>query len=199
MNKPFGNEPTGNDPTDRQQELLEWEAQVNALLDGELDDQGALRLREAAGSDHQLSQAIIEAYQLQRALANIPTERAPDSLRRKLAAIPEQESRQRKTGGGWWQQSWQVPRWAAAVVAIPLVVLAVNQTTEWFGPKEPSAAEIAQARQELAVALSYLEKVSRKTSLEIGDTVNNEMRKTVNENMIEAIHAELEFNKEREL
>jgi hypothetical protein len=192
-----------NEPDDRQQQWLEWEDQVNALLDGELDDEGAGRLREAAGTDHRLSQAIIEAYQLQRALANIPTERAPDSLRRKLAAIPALEARrgahQQKPAGSWWQQSWQVPRWAAAVVAIPLVVIAVNQSTDWFGPKEPSAAEIAQAQQELAVALSYLGKVSRKAGLEIGDTVNNEMHKTVNENMMQAIHEELEFNKEREL
>jgi len=181
----------------------DWEEQINALLDGELDDAGAGRLKAAAGEDHQLSQAIIEAYQLQRALANIPTERAPDSLRRKLAAIPALEARrgarQQKPGGGWWQQSWQVPRWAAAMAAIPLVLVAVNQTTDWLGPKEPSAAEIAQAQQELAVALSYLGKVSRRTGLEIGDTVNHEMHKTVNENMMQAIHEELEFNKEREL
>jgi anti-sigma-K factor RskA len=193
-----------NEPIDGQARWQEWEDQLNALLDGELDNEGAQRLREAAGTDHQLSQAIIEAYQLQRALANIPLERAPDSLRRKLAAIPHQQageqSRQHKPGvWSWWRQPWQLPRWAAAVAAVPVVMITLNLTTDLFGPKEPSAAEIAQAQQELAVALSYLGKVSRRTGLEIGETVNQEMHKTVNENMLEAIHAELEFNKEREL
>jgi hypothetical protein len=63
-------------------DMQEWEEQVNALLDGELNDVQAGALKAAAASDQALAQAIIEAYQLQQALNALPLERAPDSLRR---------------------------------------------------------------------------------------------------------------------
>jgi hypothetical protein len=51
---------------DRRPDMAEWEAQVNALLDGELDDQAAEALKAAALDDQALAGAIVEAYQLQQ-------------------------------------------------------------------------------------------------------------------------------------
>ena len=90
------------------------------------------------------------------------------------------------------------PRWVAALAVIPLLVIAIGLLAPGMkGPAEPSQAEIARAQQELAVAFAYLGKVSRRTSAEIGSTVNTEMQETVNENMIRALQDQVEFNKER--
>jgi anti-sigma factor RsiW len=186
--------PDGQNTASRRVDWQEWEDQINALLDGDLDDAQAEQLKTAASSDQRLARAIIESYQLQQALAAIPQQRAPASLRRKLAGIPQQERRLARAASRWW---WRPPQrmgtWATALVAIPMVVITLSQ----LGPKEPSAAEIAQAQQELIVALSYLEKVSHKARQEIGDTVNREMQENVNENMTRALHEPFEFNKER--
>jgi len=186
--------PESQKTTSRRVDWQEWEDQINALLDGDLNDAQAEQLKAAASSDQLLARAIIEAYQLQQALAAIPQQRAPASLRRKLAEIPQQEQRLERAAGRWW---WRPPQrmgtWAIALVAIPMMVITFNQ----MGPKEPSAADIAQAQQELIVALSYLEKVSHKARQEIGDTVNREIRQNVNENMTKALHEPFEFNKER--
>jgi anti-sigma factor RsiW len=180
-----------------------WEEQINALLDGELDDEQAKQLKAAAEQDKALARAIIEAYQLQQALEAIPLQRAPASLRRKLADIPAGQGREKraKTRAGWFQ-----PAWIGALAAIPLVLIAVSlwkpaevATTAPLAAEQapPTAAELREARQELAVAFEYLGKVGRKTGLEIGTTVNTEMQQTINQNMIQTIQDQMQFNKER--
>ncbi|HET6566289.1 MAG TPA: hypothetical protein VFG52_12820 [Xanthomonadales bacterium] len=176
--------------TDRP-ENFDWDEQINALLDGELDSQQADQLRADADRSPALARAIIDAYQLKQALEAIPTERAPASLRRKLADIPRQQARKSRP-------RWLQPAFMTALAAVPLLVIALALR----GPqqeelKEPTAAELQQARQELAVAFAYLGKVGRMTNQEISETVNNEMQETVNENMIQAIQDQMEFNKER--
>jgi anti-sigma factor RsiW len=164
----------------------EWEEQVNALLDGELNDVQAGALKAAAASDQALAQAIIEAYQLQQALNALPLERAPDSLRRKLQRIP------RERREPWLAFALQ-PRWAVAFALLAVVALLVTQQ----GPQQPSAAEIAQARHELAVAFAYLDKVGEKTGFEIRAAVDSGMQETVTEPVFKTITEQFEFNKER--
>ena len=184
-------------------ELIDWEEQINALLDGELDDEQTKQLKAAAQHDTALAQAIVEAYQLQQALEAIPLQRAPASLRRKLASIAAEQGAgtRSKSRPGWFQ-----PVWISALAAIPLVIIALNiwQPTETqmtepvaAGPTEPTAAEVREAQRELAVAFEYLGKVGRKTGLEISTTVNSEMQQTVNKPMIRAFRDQMEFNKER--
>lgn len=176
-------------------DLQEWEEAINALLDGELDDGEAEQLKAAATRDQALARAIIEAYQLQQALASIPQERAPASLQRKLAAIPSQQKALRRAEN---RVSWFQPRWMGALAAVPvLVVAAALISQKVMQPEVPTQAEIHQAQQELAVALTYLGKVGRMTNQEIGETVNDEMQEAVNDNMIQAIQDQMEFNKER--
>jgi anti-sigma factor RsiW len=168
--------------------MKDWEAQINALLDGELDDAGAQALKAAARGDQRLAAAIVEAYQLQQALSALPIERAPDSLRRKLRRIPQDH------GTPWWAQLMQ-PRWvaAAAVLAIATLVAVTLR-----GPKPPSEAEIAQARHDLAIAFAYLDKVGERTGYEIQHTVNAGVSESVTEPVVKTITEQFEFSKEKE-
>ncbi len=176
--------------------LASWEEQLNALLEGELDDEQKQQLKVAAAQDPALARAIIEAYELQRALDAIPLQAAPDSLRRKLARIPAEH--RKKTRPAWLENTRFRPAWVTALAAVPVLMFALSLR----GPAEPAvteptAAQISQAQQELAIAFSYLEKVGRKTGQEIGTTVNNEMQQTINDNMMQTIQDQMEFNKER--
>jgi anti-sigma factor RsiW len=182
------NEKSPNQPQQRP-DLQDWEDAINALLDGELDDQQAERLKAAASDDRALARAIIEAYQLQQALAQIPLQPAPAGLRRKLADIPRQQRKQLRP-------FWFQPTFVTALAAVPLLVIAVSMRgPQQPADKQPTAAELKQAQQELAVAFSYLGKVGRMTNQEIGETVNDEMQEAVNESMMKAIQDQMEFNK----
>lgn len=193
--------------SEQRPDMNEWEAQINALLDGELDDAAAEGLKAEAEHDPALARAIIEAYQLQRLLAEIPQERAPDSLRAKLQRIPaEQESAERRIAEArksverarrprWFGLGSTGPRWAMALAALPLVIALGIQ---FSGPKEPSEAELAQARQDLALAFAYLEKASRVTGREIEHSIGAGMRDPVTETTARAISEQFELNEERD-
>jgi anti-sigma factor RsiW len=182
--------------------MNDWEAQINALLDGELDDAAAESLKAEAEHEPALARAIIEAYQLQRLLAGIPQERAPDSLRAKLQRIPaEQESAERRIADArksvkrGRRHRWFEPRWAMALAALPLVVALGIQ---FSGPKEPTEAELAQARQDLALAFAYLEKASRVTEREIEHSIGAGMRDPVTETTARAIAEQFDLNEEQD-
>lgn len=182
-------------------DMDEWEAQINALLDGELDDGEAEALKAAAEADQVLARTIIEAYQLQRVMASLPLERAPDSLREKLRRIPaEQESlsRARQTSRNTseprrWR--WFEPRWAMALAALPLVIALGVQVS---GPRTPSEAELAQARQDLALAFSYLQKASQVTGREIEQSIGTGMREPVTESTVRTLTDQFDLNEEQE-
>jgi anti-sigma factor RsiW len=164
----------------------DWEQDINALLDGELDAIQAEALKQAAGSDEALAAAIVGAYQLREALTAIELEQAPASLSRKLRAIPRE---QRAPRWLWLRQ----PRWAMALAAVPLVVaLALSQ----MGPRPPSEAEVAQARQDLTLALAYLQKASRVTEQEIHTTFEQGIGQPVKDNALRTITEQFDLNKE---
>ncbi len=170
-------------------DMRDWEAQINDLLDGELSDSDAERLTRAAEGDGELARAIIEAYQLQQAMANIPLERAPASLRRKLKLIPRVQRRLERP-------AWQQPAWLGAVAAAALVAVVAIQQLGPQEPEQPSAAEIAQAQQDLKVVLTYLGKVRRQTGLEIESRVGEGMSEVVTGSMIKAVEDQMETKKE---
>jgi anti-sigma factor RsiW len=164
-----------------------WEDRINALLDGELSAEDADLLKAEATDDRQLARAIVEAYQLQQAMDEIKVERAPDSLRKRLRAIPRQH--RRTPVFGLFQ-----PRWAMALAAIPLVVIAVSL----MRPDTPSASEIAQARQELAIAFAYLDKAAVITGREIESVVGHTMANAVTGSVNKAIQSQNLNSKEKE-
>lgn len=187
-------DPTGQEGHEKHA-MDDWETQINAMLDDELDDRQAEALKSAAERDRELARAIIEAYQLQRLMANLPREQAPASLRRKLRAIPGDAARIREARGagrrGGWLDWLRQPRWvatAAVVCLVPVFVLLLVDSGP--GPGEqapPSQAEIAQARQDLALALAYLERAGRATERRIDRHIDRRMAAPVTEEMVRAI------------
>jgi hypothetical protein len=113
--------------------------------------------------------------QLAAMLEQLSIEKAPVSLRRKLKRIPRQERRSN------WQWSWQPPRWALApaMAAVPLLVIGIVL----MQPRQPSQAEIEQARYDLAVAFTYLDKVGDRTGSEIQSVIGGELRHSVTDNL----------------
>ena len=164
-----------------------WEDRINALLDGELSAEDADLLKAEATDDRQLARAIVEAYQLQQAMDGIKVERAPDSLRKRLKAVPRQHRRTPVF-------SLFQPRWAMALAAIPLVVIAVSM----MRPDTPSASEIAQARQEMAIAFAYLDKAGVITGREIESVVGHTMANAVTGSVNKAIQSQNLNSKEKE-
>lgn len=198
---------------DRRLDMAEWEAQINALLDGELDDDHADALKHAAESEPALARAIIEAYQLQRLMSALPVERAPDSLREKLRRIPaEQESLARLASGEDTRQATALaggaaaqgvrrwfafePRWVMALAAVPLVIAISFQFAG--GPKPPSEAELAQARQDMALAFSYLQKASAFTGREIEDSIGTGFVDPVTESTVRTLTDQFDLNEEQD-
>jgi hypothetical protein len=170
---------TGNKNGPANGKGMDWESQVNALLDGELEPADAEALKQAASEDHALAQTIISAYQLQRGLDQLGVEKAPASLRRSLRNIPREQKRL-KSRPGRLTIPW--PR-MAAFAAVPLLVIGVVM----LQPRQPSAAEVEQARQELSVAFSYLDRINSRASGRIVDVLGSELRSGVKDNISEHI------------
>ena len=164
-----------------------WEDRINALMDGDLSATDAELLKAQASDDHDLARAIIEAYQLQQAMDAIQVERAPDSLRKRLRAIPGEHR------APLFPNFFQ-PRWAMALAAIPLMVITVSL----MRPDTPSASEIAQARQEMAIAFAYLDKAAVITGREIESAVGHTMANAVTGSVNKAIQSQNLNSKEKE-
>ena len=164
-----------------------WEDRINALLDGELSAEDADLLKAEATDNRQLARAIVEAYQLQLAMDEIKVERAPDSLRKRLKAVPRQHRRTPVI-------SFLQPRWAMALAAVPLVIIAVSMVR----PETPSESEIAQARQEMAIAFAYLDKAGVITGREIESVVGHTMANAVTGSVNKAIQSQNLNSKEKE-
>jgi hypothetical protein len=116
-------------------------------------------------------------------MEQLTIEKAPASLSRRLKRIPREQSRKEN----WWSRLFpaQFPRWAMApaFAAVPLLVLAVVL----MQPRQPSPAEIEQARQDLAVAFAYLDKVGYRTGNEIQTVLGSELRHSVKDKLSEHI------------
>jgi hypothetical protein len=102
-------------------------------------------------------------------MEGLRVERAPASLRRKLRRIPRQQ-----------RPAWLQPAWVTAYAVVPLLVIAVAlmQPRE-MRPRQPTAAEVAQARQDLAVAFAYIDQVSTRASGEIQSELAGEITDAV--------------------
>ena len=160
---------------------------INALMDGELSTSDAELLKAQATDDRELARAIIEAYQLQQAMDEVQVERAPNSLRKRLRAIPREHRPA-------LLPNLLQPRWAMALAVIPLVVIAVSL----MRPDTPSASEIAQARQEMAIAFAYLDKANAITAREIESRVGHTMANAVTGSVNRAIKSQNLNSKEKE-
>jgi hypothetical protein len=121
--------------------------------------------------------------QLDALMAGLEIEHAPPSLTRRLYRIPEEEAGRE----AWWKRLLTVgakPRWvlvpalAAGVLAIGVALLL---------PRQPSPEEVFQARQDLAVAFSYIDRAGVLTGYEIQSVLGGELRHTVKDNLSRSI------------
>ena len=128
----------------------------------------------------------IRDEQLEAMLAELDVEQAPARLTRRLYRIPqEQRSHGAKPGRTWpWHRLLSpMPSWAMApaLAALPLLVLAVALMQN----RGPSAEEVEQARQELAVAFAYMDRVGLRTGAEIKEVLGSELRHGVKQPLSE--------------
>jgi anti-sigma factor RsiW len=168
--------------TDNSHEKDKWEEQINALLDGELDPDESEELKSAATNDQDLARAIVEAYQLQRAMEHVSVEKAPASLTRKLKKIPARN-----------RPVFLQPRWAMAFAVVPLMVISVALIQDREPVVTPPVvadadqARLAQARRDLAVAFAYIDQVSDRTSNIIESEIGGGMSDAVAGSIFETI------------
>ncbi len=167
----------------------DWEIEINALLDGELDGASAMALKAAAAEDRVLALAIVAAWQLHKSLDQQRLERAPASLRRKLRRIP----REQKTASG--RLVFGLPRWVSAgglaAVVLAAVVMLLNEPA---GPTVTSsqatahrstsdAARQEQTRRELRIAFFYLDKAGLRLGQQIHQVLNDELSAPVKDEL----------------
>jgi hypothetical protein len=164
-----------------------FEQQINALLDGELSAMDAEALKLQAADDRVLARAIIEAYQLQKAMDVVRVERAPASLRKRLRAIPRENSPGRAFTA-------LQPRWVMAAAIVPLVLVVASL----MQPDTPSAGEIEKARQDLAIAFAYLDRAGQFTGREIETTIGSTMSDAITGSVIRNIKSQYDKPKEKE-
>jgi len=129
---------------------------------------------------------------LERLFRQLSIERAPASLRRRLRRIPaEQQPRER-----WWQRLLAPtpgPRWVL-VPALAAAVLVVGVMLVM--PRQPSQQDVLQARHDLAVAFSYIEKAGLLTGREIEYALDEGVRQPVKDNLSENILFTRQIRKE---
>jgi hypothetical protein len=117
--------------------------------------------------------------QIESMMEQLTIEKAPASLSLRLNRIPEEESRkERLKERRWsWLKPGSFPRWAMvpAFAAVPLLVAVVML----MQPRQPSPEEVEQARQQLAVAFTYLDKVGQLTGNEIKSVLGAELHHSV--------------------
>ena len=134
--------------------------------------------------------------QLDSLFEQLEIEKAPPGLTRRLYRIPEEQP----AGQGWWRRLLQpalAPRWVLVpALAAALLVVGVFLTV----PRHPSQAEIFQARQDLVVAFSYIDKAGVLTGQEIqsvlGGKLRDELRDPVKDNLSKHIPFTQQFRKE---
>jgi len=148
------------------------QAAIDRLLDGSLSPDQAETLRNQAEQDTHLAKSIINAYQIQNSLENLGIQPAPADLKRRLRGIPS--SHRRSPGLAW-------P--VAATAALSLVIaVAVLRT-----PAPPSADEISQARDELALAMSYLRHYGVQTQNELQQEIGGTLTHALIEGIREGV------------
>lgn len=161
-------------------DIANFEECLNALIDGELGELEHQSLLDAAADSPQLGTRLAQALKLQQALQAIPMEKAPAKLTRNLRKIPTQHRAPRSP---WLLQ----PRWAIAAGLLALLFA----TTLYLPGNSQTELEVAQGRQDLALALAYLDNANRSTNSRVRSTLNDHMLMPVTEHTSRALQRQL--------
>lgn len=108
---------------------------------------------------------------LDQLFSQLGVEKAPRSLTQRLHRIPREQGDEPA-----WRRLLRpaaVPRWVLAP-ALTAALLAVGVVMTL--PRQPSAAEVLQARQELALAFHYIDKAGAITGQEIQAVLGGKLR-----------------------
>ena len=130
--------------------------------------------------------------QLEGLFHRLSVEKAPASLRRRLRRIPTEEADRTS----WWRRLLgpaAQPRWVLVpALAVSLLVVGVVLVM----PRQPSPADVLQARQDLALAFRYIEQAGQATSEEIQTVLGEGLRHPVKDNLSEHFPFTEQFRKE---
>lgn len=157
----------------------DYEAAINALIDGELDEGRAAELRAAAEADPALARAIVDAWNLQRGLDELRLERAPARLARRLRRIPAAERRAVRANP--WP--WRLAAGGFASVVLVAFAMMMSGTPGPAAPEMSEQAKVEAARRDLAIAFHYLARVGDRTGARIGDVLQDGVADPVTENL----------------
>jgi hypothetical protein len=121
--------------------------------------------------------------QMEHLLNQLEIEKAPASLTRRLRQIPREHPEHKPRLP--WLFPGPLPKWAIApaLAAVPLILVAVVM----MQPRQPSPAQVEQARQDLAVAFAYLDKAGLRTGNRIQSILGSELRHSVKDPLSEHI------------
>lgn len=161
----------------------DYEAAINALIDGELDEREAAALKAAADGDPALARAIVDAWNLQKGLDGLQLEHPPARLTRRLRRIPAEQRR----AGGWSPRPRRIAVGATASVALAAFAMMMTSTRSGPEPGVPDPAELARveaARRDLAIAFHYLDKVGERTGRHLGGVLHDDLAEPVTESLI---------------
>jgi len=141
---------------------------LDSLLAGNLSSKEAETLRQELADNSHRTKNSIDAWQIQAGLELPETVSAPESLRRKLRAIPVQNNEAENSLLHWG---------ALASITIILATLLLINTQPVS--EDPTQAEVDQARTELLVAFNYLNQV--------GQQANDHMKREIGGAMQDAL------------
>lgn len=166
----------------------EQESQINALLDGELDELATAQLKAAASEDSALAQAIVDAWQLQGCLDTLQLEKAPPSLRRKLKRIPSEQKRQSQKRS-FFIRPWVFAGGLASATLVFAMMVMIGPAPTPVNPQNGVAVEASsdeqraqQAAEELQLAFQYLDKVGLRLGKQINEVLSDEISTPVKDN-----------------
>ncbi|MEP5569400.1 MAG: hypothetical protein ABJN62_16280 [Halioglobus sp.] len=174
-----------------EEEQSEFELLLDNFIDGELDPSQRQELLNRAAKDPLLGAKLGATIELQQALSSLPMDKAPASLTDKLRKIP--------TGRSPWRFDWSLGPRTAFAALIVLALVGGGQLYQHQQKQSAQQAALAQAQQDLALVLSYLEKVNRSANTQIQMTVNHATAKPVARVTTEALQNQLQPNQEIEL
>jgi hypothetical protein len=121
---------------------------------------------------------------LQQALADMPLERAPAGLRRRLRDIPRRDRRPFRLQ----------PRWSLALALVPFLLagLLFQQQRQ----QRELEQELAQARQDLAQALHYLERANERAGASVMEAMELGVGQPVSRTTYSVLHEHLDLTQE---
>ncbi len=203
----------------------DWQLQIVGFIDGELNNAEIQSLMALAQKKPEIASELSEAIELQAMLAELPIQKAPTRLREKLAAIPDHEpspsnrsANKPQTASplfaGVNQGISQLSRYITGLPAIarfaiiPVAIIVGLQLLPISGGPTPlneitredirplSDTELAQAERDLATALTYLNKTSKRAGFEIQLALHNGIQQAVTNNTIRLLNSQLSLKKE---